>query len=115
MIEKVFAAMAFAVLSSSALAGGNQAGYIANLLIRSSDGLVYVYITGAASDKPACAKNVYWMIKDENSPTGMKQLALLMMAQSKKRFVNITGAGTCSRWSDGEDIDVVNVSDSPAT
>lgn len=52
------------------------------------------------------------MIRDENSAVGKRQLALLMMAQATNRAVAIIGIGTCTRWQDGEDIELVDVTNS---
>lgn len=86
---------------------GTQTGQVTAINIRASDGLVLVFLAGTASDKPACAKFTYWMIRDENSAVGKKQLALLMMARATGQPVTIVGSGKCDRWSDGEDIDVL--------
>jgi hypothetical protein len=49
------------------------------------------------------------MIKNENSVAGKSQISLLLAAQAAGKPVAITGAGTCTRWGDGEDIDVLVV------
>ncbi|EPH33209.1 putative exported protein [Acinetobacter guillouiae MSP4-18] len=49
------------------------------------------------------------VIKNENSPTGKRQLAMLMMAIATNKTVAIPGAETCTRWADGEDISIVGV------
>jgi hypothetical protein len=66
---------------------------------------------GVASGKPTCAKNPYWMIRDENSNAGKQQLATLLAAQATGKTVTVNGMGTCQRWLDGEDVnDVVLLS-----
>lgn len=87
-----------------AFAGGSVSGTVASVLVRQSDGLTYVYINGTAAGKPACAVNSYWMISAENSDAGKRLYALLLSAQLAGMTVTISGAGTCTRWSDGEDI-----------
>lgn len=49
------------------------------------------------------------MIKDEKSLTGKQQLAVLMQAQATGQQVAISGGNTCSRWSDGEDINELSI------
>lgn len=96
-------------LSTNAYAGV-QEGTINVLYVRASDGLVWVELTGAATDKPACAKgHSYWMVKDENSAAGKKQLAMLLLAQATGKKIVISGSGACTRWSDGEDIETVGL------
>ena len=95
------------LLSSSVLAS-SQKGKVKKLYVRASDGLVYLYLdTSPPEDKPACAKNPYWMIKDENSEVGKKQYSMLLAAHSAGRTISISGTGYCTRWSDGEDINSV--------
>ena len=79
-------------------------GKVSKVLVRDSDGLVYVVIEGTRTEKPTCATGSYLIIKNENSASGKRQLTLLLMAQATGKVVNITGYGTCVRWPDGEDI-----------
>jgi hypothetical protein len=95
-------------VSSSAFAG-SQVGKVSRLIVRSDDGLVYLFLTGTGSGKPACATIAYWMIRDEKSAAGKQQLALLMLAEATGQQVTITGTGRCERWSDGEDISEVHL------
>ena len=113
MIKKVVVS---AVLFLSALTAyaGDQLGAVKDVIIRASDGLVYVYLLGTMNSKPSCSTGYYWVIKDENSAAGKKQLAALLAAQLANRNVHLIGMGTCSRWSDGEDIDSVIVSNTNA-
>lgn len=90
-----------------AAAAGTQTGQVTKLQTRASDNLVYFYLTGTPSDRPACATYPYWMIKDETSDTGKRQFAMLMAAYVSGRSVTVHGAGTCTRWGDGEDVDYV--------
>ncbi|NIA55772.1 hypothetical protein HAV22_19235 [Massilia sp. TW-1] len=93
--------------ASIAAFAGSQSGQVKNVIIRASDGLVYVEVTGTAENKPGCATHSYWMIKDEKSLTGRQQLASLLLAQANGQTVSIIGNGSCTRWSDGEDIDYI--------
>ena len=88
---------------------GQQIGTVIDLRVRASDGLQYVSLSGTHTNMPACAGNTYWMIKDENSTAGKAQLAMLMTAITTGRQVLINGAGTCTRWVDGEDINEVKL------
>jgi hypothetical protein len=89
-------------------AAGTQTGTITNLIVRDSDGLVWVYLTGSPSGRPACAAStLYWMIPNETSDTGKRMFAALLAAQIAGRVVIIHGKNTCARWGDGEDINQV--------
>lgn len=89
---------------------GTQTGQVTDVFVRASDGLVYFQLSGTSSDRPACAANhTYWMIKDEKSLTGKQQLAMLMQAQATGQTVAVSGAGTCTRWADGEDTDGIRL------
>lgn len=89
---------------------GSQTGKVKTLLVR-DDGLHYFVIEGTPSAKPACARNTYWMIRDENSVAGKSQLSLLLTAQASGKPVQIVGNNLCTRWSDGEDVSSVILSD----
>lgn len=86
---------------------GTQTGHIVHLHVRASDGLVYVILDGPVSGRPACATINYWMIKNETSSTGKQQLAQLLSARVSGQEITIVGTNSCTRWSDGEDIDDV--------
>lgn len=102
------AAIALTVLSSTASAG-EVLGVVTTLLVRDSDGLVYVHLSGTPTGRPACAANTsYWMIPNENSEAGKKLYALLLGAKLAQQQVRIVGKTTCVRWGDGEDIDYVS-------
>jgi hypothetical protein len=98
---------------SSGLAYGqsSQIGTVARLHVRAADGLVYFYVQGIRSALPACATQGYWIIADETSSAGKQQLALLLMAEAAGKPVIVSGAGTCNRWRDGEDVSEIAVSD----
>ncbi len=96
-----------AILSLPA-AAGSQAGQLTVLRTRSSDNLVFFYLNGTATGRPACAAGTtYWMIKDENSATGKRQFAMLMSAMLAGKTVSVSGTGACTRWGDGEDVEEV--------
>jgi hypothetical protein len=86
---------------------GEVVGTVQSVYVRASDGLVLVLMNGAPSGKPACATQAYWIVKGENTETGKKQYALLMSAKAAGAVVSIVGANVCTRWGDGEDIEVV--------
>ena len=96
-----------AMIMASPSWAGSVTGVVRRLLVRDSDGLVLVEIIGSATGKPACATHSYWIIRDENSESGKRQYALLLAAKASGLTVQISGANRCSRWSDGEDIDLV--------
>lgn len=94
---------------SAVVLAGEQTGKVTSLLTRDSDGLVYVTLDGAATGKPACARNGYWMVKNEISESGKRQYSLLMAAMIAGKTVLISGSNACTRWSDGEDINYILV------
>lgn len=101
-------AASFVAMGSPAALASDQAGTIKEVHVRASDGLVYFVIENTArTAAPACATHEYWIIKDENSGTGRRQLALLLTAKASGQRVSIKGMGTCVRWIDGEDVDEV--------
>lgn len=99
--------LGMAMLSSAAFATGSQYGAVRSIVVRASDGLVYFYLDGAITGRPGCSEQPYWMIKDENSPAGKRQLAVLMAAKISGQPVSVVGTGACTRWSNGEDVDVI--------
>ena len=81
-----------------------------SILFSRSDNLQYVYIDGQPSARPSCAPSTtYYMIKDENSAGGQGQYAMLLSAQLAGKTVLVEGTGSCTRWSDGEDIFLVRI------
>lgn len=103
------AAIALTVLGmSSTASAGDVIGVVTTLLVRDSDGLVYVHLSGTPTGRPACAASTsYWMIPNENSEVGKKLYALLLSAKVAQQQVRIVGKNTCVRWGDGEDIEWV--------
>lgn len=108
--NRVACLVALLVSGASAYAG-DQTGRITSLYVRASDGLISVSLDGTHNGKPPCATNNYWMIKSEGTVSGKQQYATLLAARLSGRAVRIAGSNQCTRWGDGEDIDVVWVLD----
>jgi hypothetical protein len=105
-------ALATLCLSMSPAAASVQIGKITDLLVRAQDGLIAVEIEGGPrAAKPPCATMNYWLIKAESSTTGKQQHATLLAAKLTGKSVRLVGSNQCTRWSDGEDIDSVQVLD----
>jgi hypothetical protein len=107
MFKKLLISIFAAICIANHAHAGLQEGIVTNLYIRASDHLIYFELSGANSSKPACAQQSYWMIRDENSLTGKQQLASILLAWSMGKRIRIQGAGTCLRWYDGEDVEMV--------
>lgn len=88
---------------------GEQQGTITALYVRDSDGLIYFFMTGTHSSRPACAGNTYWMLRDENTDRAKRQYAALLAAYAAGKTIYVSGAGTCTRWTDGEDVDAIRL------
>jgi len=101
----------FATLGSVISAGGQVSGSVDQVIQRASDGLTYVYINGTPTGSPACAGRTYFIIADENSEAGKKQFAMLLVAKATGQRVIVTGTGTCARWPDGENIELIQLID----
>lgn len=105
MLKRILIGMVVYFFCQTPAFAGNATGQVTQIIVRASDGLVYFFLSGTPVDRPSCANNeMYWIIKDENSETGKRQLALLMEAQAAGREISVLGFGTCSRWHDGEDV-----------
>lgn len=97
------------LLSASFYAfSSSQTGKVTHILVR-DDGLHWFYIEEERTEKPQCAKNNYWMIKDEHSVYGKSQFSLLLSAYMSDSKVVITGKSSCDRWGDGETIGTVQL------
>ncbi|BFM10137.1 hypothetical protein R50072_02900 [Simiduia litorea] len=106
-VSKAFL-FAFSLCLSSLTSAGQQTGFVSALHVRASDGLTYFFLNGSAmADAPACATHGYWMIKDETSKAGERQYALLLAAAAAKKEISVVGMNSCSRWSDGEDVNAI--------
>lgn len=99
-------------VSTSAIAG-EQSGKVDLLYARGSDNLHLVTLTDetAKTNSPSCATSGYWLIKDENSVSGKSQFSQLLAAKMAGKTVQISGLNTCTRWADGEDINIVVIKD----
>lgn len=101
------------VAVSPAIAG-QQSGFVKDIYVRDSDGLILVDLWGTASGHPTCALQTYWIIANESSETGKRLYAMLLTAEASGHPVTIIGKNTCNRWADGEDIDSVGMGGSAA-
>ena len=96
-------AMAMTVALPSVAHAGTETGRITELHVR-GDGLVYFQLNGTHQSRPHCARDYeYWMI-DETTEVGRKQYAMLLVAAQSGLRLRISGANTCTRWGDGEDV-----------
>lgn len=109
MRVKLMIAVVCSCLSTGAFAGGSSiTSKIKEVHVRASDGLHWIVTTTPLSGRPDCgSRQPYYMIKDEHSDAGKAQFAMLLSAQLSGNSVTIDGAGVCSRWVDGEDIEHV--------
>lgn len=104
-------AAALAVVSSATVAG-DITGYVTHVVTRDSDGLTYAVVAGTPSNRASCAAATsYWIVAAETTESGKKQYALLLSAKTSGLRVTINGKGTCTRWSDGEDINTLQLID----
>jgi hypothetical protein len=94
-------------LLSAGSNAGEQTGKVSQIIVRGSDNLHYFVLEGPSANKPSCAKNTYWMIRDENSAAGKSQISILLSAQAQQKTIRIVGSGSCTRWVDGEDVDAM--------
>ena len=97
----------YALAAPPAMAG-EQVGSIVYLNVRDSDGLLWVGLSGNPTNRPACAVGTrYWIVPNETTETGQRLYATLLAANMAGRTITIIGKGTCNRWGDGEDIDMI--------
>lgn len=94
-----------AAFSQDAMA---QRGQVLDLSVR-RDGLIIFSLSGERGAKPSCATNNYWIVPNENSDYGKRVYAALLAARSSGATVDVWGSGTCTRWSDGEDVELVTL------
>ena len=114
---KLCLALILASLSAAAVSpaiAGTQTGFVKDIYVRDSDGLILVDLMGTASGHPACALQPYWIIANETSDNGKRLFSMLLAAQAAGRVVQIIGKDTCSRWPDGEDIETIGVNGTQA-
>jgi hypothetical protein len=112
-VVKVIYMLVLICVSVHATAAGQQTGMADTLYARASDGLHLVILKNGTekTNSPSCATKDYWLIKDENSVAGKSQFSQLLAAKMAGKTVRIFGLNTCDRWGDGEDINVVIISD----
>lgn len=102
------ALLALALLGDHAAAGSQQ-GRVTNLIFRASDGLVYFHLEGTPSARPPCAANqTYWIISDEKSDAGKRQIAMLLAARTQNTPIHVIGTNACERWDDSESVNTIN-------
>jgi len=89
---------------------GTLTGYVKDVYVRDSDGLVFVDLIGTATGRPPCALGTsYWIVPNESTEAGKRLYQALLGAHLAGRVVAIQGKNTCDRWPDGEDIETVGV------
>lgn len=107
-MKKLVVALCLLIFIPSAVfAIGDQTGTVTQVVSRASDGLVYFMMSGTHNNKPPCALNDYWIIRDPNSTTGKSQLSMLMTAVVSGRTISVSGMGFCDKWPDGESLDAI--------
>jgi len=98
---KWFVAIAVLMASMSAASfsiAGDATGTVSYVTVRDTDGLVYFWLSGAHTNPPACANGTgYWMIANENSETGKRHFAMLMLAKAMGMTIHVSGKNTCTR------------------
>lgn len=110
MKKIIYAILIIQLMWASLADASTVTGKVSVIRVRDADGLIWIDIQGERSGEiPNCAKKAYMVIKNENSSSGKRQLALLMMAQASNKTVSIEGVKTCTRWVDGEDIGTVSI------
>jgi hypothetical protein len=97
-----------AVLISTPTLSGSQAGKVLDIRVR-DDGLHWFVLEGTHGGRPSCAKFSYWMIKDEQSVFGKSQFNMVLSAFMTGKAVIVEGAGSCTRWLDGEDVKTIRL------
>lgn len=105
------AALGLLVLSSFAVApsyAGVVNGHVLAIYVRQSDGLVYFETDGAISGRASCAaSNNLWVLPNENSDTSKRQYAALLTAKASNVSIDVYGTGTCTRWVNSEDVNII--------
>ncbi|SHG52782.1 hypothetical protein [Massilia sp. CF038] len=110
-MKKTLLAIAALTLSAPSFAGF-QVGTVKSVTVRDSDGLVFFVLNGTAREgRPTCAGQTYWMIKNETTLAGKQLYAQVLAAQLSGKTLTVEGAGTCTRWPDGEDVRSISLGD----
>ena len=100
-----------AVAVTPAIAG-KQSGFVKDLSVRDSDGLIQVNLFGNVDfgdQHPACGYRSYWIVPNETTESGKRLFTTLLAALLSGHKITVQGKKTCTRWSDGEDIESVDV------
>jgi len=86
-------------------------GFVQNLYVRDSDGLISVDLTGGSDflDTHPCGTRYTWVVPDETTDSGKRFFATLLAALISGNKITIQGKSTCTRSSEGEDIESVDV------
>ncbi|SEO74305.1 hypothetical protein SAMN02800692_1848 [Luteibacter sp. UNC138MFCol5.1] len=102
----------FMLASIPASAGTVTAGYVTRLYVRQSDGLVYFETSGTINNRAGCGiSNTTWVLPGENTETSKRQYAALLVAKASHLSIDVHGSGTCTRWGDSEDVNIIVVND----
>lgn len=96
------------LVSAGMAQAGQQSGKVTKIIIRDTDGLVLFYLDGTPQWKAPCATFPYWIIRDENSETGKRQIAMLLAARASGATITVIGANVCNRWGDGESVNEIH-------
>jgi hypothetical protein len=100
------------LLCASVSAASSVTGKVAEVHVRTSDGLHWVIMAVPPQGRPACATTFpYYMIKDEHSDAGKAQFAMILSAYMAGKTITVSGEGACTRWYDGEDIGHVSLAE----
>lgn len=99
-----------AVAATPAIAA-RQSGFVKDLYVRDSDGLIFVDLSGSIDfgDPHPCGTRSSWIVPDETTDSGRRLFATLLAALISGHKVTIQGKDTCTRSSEGEDIQSVEV------
>ena len=108
------AAMMFACLCAVAATpaiAARQSGYVKDLYVRDSDGLIFVDLFGAVDfgNPHPCGTRSSWIVPDEKTESGKRLFSTLLAALVAGHRITIQGKNTCTRSSEGEDIQSVEV------
>lgn len=108
------AAMVLASLCAVAVTpaiAAKQSGFVKDLYIRDSDGLIFVDLFGSVDflDPHPCGTQSSWIVPNEATDSGKRLFATLLAALISGHKITIQGKNTCSRSSTGEDIESVDV------
>jgi hypothetical protein len=97
-------------LSTYSVVAGEQIGKVVEIKVRASDGVHLFFVSGTSQRGALCsAMDGRWVIQDENSVVGEAQFKMLLTAYTTGKTVKVVGSGTCARWEDAEDVDVLSL------